>query len=49
MQKSKPQSKQAPIWATIGMNFFTLFQDQTTFLKQLLKMKINIDQRYKHT
>jgi hypothetical protein len=49
MQKSKPQSKQAPIYTTIGMQLFSLFQHQSTFLKQLLKMKINIDQRSKHT
>jgi hypothetical protein len=49
MQKSKPQSKQAPICTTIGMKLFYLFQHQWTFLKQFLKMKINIDQRSKHT
>jgi hypothetical protein len=49
MQKSKPQSKQAPIFTTIGMKLFSLFHHQSTFLKQLLKMKINIDQRSKHT
>jgi hypothetical protein len=49
MQKSKPRSKQAPICTTIGMKLFYLFQHQSTFLKQLLKMKINIDQRSKHT
>jgi hypothetical protein len=49
MQKSKPQSKQAPICTTIGMKLFSLFQHQPTFLKQLLKMKTNIDQRSKHT
>jgi hypothetical protein len=49
MQKSKPQSKQAPICTTIGIKLCTLFLHQTTFLKQLLKMKINIDQRSKHT
>jgi hypothetical protein len=41
MQKSKPQSKQAPICTTIIMKLFTLFQHQSTFLKQLLKMKTN--------
>jgi hypothetical protein len=49
MQKSKPQSKQAPICTTIGMTLFSLFQHQSAFLKQLLKMKTNIDQRSKHT
>jgi hypothetical protein len=49
MQKSKPQSKQATICTTISMKLFTLFQHQSTFLKQLLKMKINKDQRSKHT
>jgi hypothetical protein len=49
MQKSKPQSKQAPICTTISMKLFTLFQRQSTFLKQLLKMKSNKDQRSKHT
>jgi hypothetical protein len=49
MQKSKPRSKQAPICTTIGMQLFSLFQHQATFLKQLLKMKSNKDQRYKHT
>jgi hypothetical protein len=49
MQKSKPQSKQAPICTTLGMKLFSLFQHQSTFLKQLLRMKTNIDQRSKHT
>jgi hypothetical protein len=49
MQKSKPQSKEAPICTTIGMKLFSLFQYQSTFLQQLLKMKTNIDQRSKHT
>jgi hypothetical protein len=49
MQNSKPQSKQASICTTIGMKLFTLFQHQSTFLKQLLKMKTNKDQRFKHT
>jgi hypothetical protein len=49
MQNSKPQSKQAPICTTISMKLFTLFQHQSTFLKQLLKMKSNIYQRYKDT
>jgi hypothetical protein len=44
MQKSKPQSKQAHICTTIGMELFSLFQHQSAFLKQLLKMKTNIDQ-----
>jgi hypothetical protein len=48
MQKSNPQSKQAPICTTIGMKHFSLFQHQSTFLKQILKMKTNIDQRSKH-
>jgi hypothetical protein len=49
MQKSKPQSKQAPICTTTGMKLFSLLQHQSTFLKQLLKMKTNIDQGSKHT
>jgi hypothetical protein len=49
MQKSRPQSKQPPIYTTLGMKLFSLFQHQSTFLKQLLKMKTKIDQRYKHT
>jgi hypothetical protein len=49
MQKSKPQSKQAPIYTTIGMKLFSLFQHQSTFLKQLLEMKTNIDHRSKYT
>jgi hypothetical protein len=49
MQKSKPQSKQAPICTTIGMQLFSLFQHQSTFLNQLLKMKSIIDQRSKYT
>jgi hypothetical protein len=49
MQKSKSQSKQAHICTTIGMQLFSLFQHQSTFLKQLLKMKTNIDQRSKYT
>jgi hypothetical protein len=39
MQKSKPQSKQAPICTTISMKLFTLFQHQSNFLKKLLKIK----------
>jgi hypothetical protein len=49
MQKSKPQSKQAPIYTTIGMKLFSLFQNQSNFLNQLLKMKTIIDQRSKYT
>jgi hypothetical protein len=49
MQKSKPQSKQAPICTTIGMKLFYLFQHQSTFLKQLLEMKTIIEQRSKYT
>jgi hypothetical protein len=49
MQKSKPQSTQAPICTTIGMKLFSLFQHHSTFLDQLLKMKTNIDQRSKYT
>jgi hypothetical protein len=49
MQKSKSQSKQAPICTTIGMKLFSPFQHQATFLKQLLNMKTNKDQRSKHT
>jgi hypothetical protein len=49
MQKSRPQSKQAPICITIGMKLFSLFQHQSTFLKQLLEMKTNIDLRSKYT
>jgi hypothetical protein len=35
MQKSKPQSKQAPICTTIGMKLFTLLQHQSIYLEQL--------------
>jgi hypothetical protein len=49
MQKSKPQSKQAPICTTIGMKLFSLFQHYSTFLKQLFEMKTNIDQWTKYT
>jgi hypothetical protein len=49
MQKSKPQSKQAPICITFGMKFFYLFQHHSTFLNQLLKIKTNKDLRSKHT
>jgi hypothetical protein len=49
MQKSKPQSKQAPICTTIVMKLFSLFQHQSTFLNQLLEMKTIIDQRSKYT
>jgi hypothetical protein len=37
MQKSKPQSNQAPICTTIGMILFTLFQHQSTFFETTLK------------
>jgi hypothetical protein len=49
MQKCKPQSKQAPICTTIVMKLFSLFQHHSTFLKQLFKMKNNIDQWSKYT
>jgi hypothetical protein len=49
MQKSKPPSKQASICTTTGMKLFSLFQHQSTFLNQLLKMKTIIDQRSKYT
>jgi hypothetical protein len=49
MQKSKPKSKQDLICTTIGMKLFSLFQHQSTFLNQLLKMKTVIDQRSKYT
>jgi hypothetical protein len=50
MQKSKPQSKQAPICTTIGMKlFFSLFQHHSIFLKPLFEMKTNIDQWSKYT
>jgi hypothetical protein len=49
MQKSKPQSKQAPISTTIVMKLFSLFQHHSTFLKQLFEMKTNIDQWSKYT
>jgi hypothetical protein len=49
MQKSKPESKQAPICTTIVMKLFSLFQNHSTFLNQFLKMKTNIDQRSKYT
>jgi hypothetical protein len=44
MQKSKPQSKQAPICTTIGMKLFLFSNTIQTFLKQLFFMKTNIDQ-----
>ena len=40
MPKSMPQSKQASICITINMRHFTRFQHQSTYLKQLEKMKI---------
>jgi hypothetical protein len=49
MLKSKPQSKQASICTTISMKYFTLFQHQSTYLKQLSNIIINKDQRSKHT
>jgi hypothetical protein len=49
MQKSKPQSKQAPICTTIGMKLFPLFQHHSIFLKPLFEMKTNKDQWYKYT
>jgi hypothetical protein len=39
MLKSKPQSKQAPFCTTISIKHFTLFQHQSTYLKQLSKIK----------
>jgi hypothetical protein len=49
MLKSKPQSKQASFCTTISMKYFTLFQHQSNYLKQLSKIKINKDQRSEHT
>jgi hypothetical protein len=49
MLKSKPQFRQASFYTTISMKYFNLLQHQLTFLKQLLKIKINKDQRDKET
>jgi hypothetical protein len=49
MQKSKPQSKQAPIYTTIDMKLFSLFQHHSIFLKPLFEMKTKIDQWSKYT
>jgi hypothetical protein len=48
MLKSRPQSKQASICTTISVKYFTLFQHQSTYLKQLSEIKISKDQRSKH-
>jgi hypothetical protein len=37
MQKSKPQSKQAPICTTIGMKLFSLFPTPINLFKTTLK------------
>jgi hypothetical protein len=39
MLKSKPQSKQASFCTTISIKHFTLFQHQSTYLKQLSKTR----------
>jgi hypothetical protein len=49
MQKSKPLSKQAPICTTIVMKVFLFSNTFQTFLKQIFKMKTNIDQWSKYT
>jgi hypothetical protein len=49
MQKSKLQSKQAPICTTIGMKTFSLFQHHSNHFETTLLMKNNIDQWYKYT
>jgi hypothetical protein len=49
MQKSKPQSKQAPICTTIGLKLFSLFQHHSNLFESPLLMKTNIDQWSKYT
>jgi hypothetical protein len=49
MQKSKPQSKQAPFCATILHGTFSLFQHHSNLFETTLLMNANIDQRSKYT
>jgi hypothetical protein len=49
MQKSKPQSKQAPFCTTFLHETFSLFQHHSNLFETTLLMKTNIDQRSKYT
>jgi hypothetical protein len=50
MQKSKPQSKQAPICTTLGMKLFFLFSNTIQpFWNHSFEIKTNIDQWSKYT
>jgi hypothetical protein len=49
MQKSKPQSKQAPFYTTFLHEAFSLFQPHSNLFETTLLMKTNIDQRSKYT
>jgi hypothetical protein len=42
MQKSKPQSKQAPFCTTFLHEFFSLFQHHSNLFETTLLMKTNI-------
>jgi hypothetical protein len=49
MQKSKPQSKQAPFCTTFLHETFSLFQHHSNLFETTLLMKTNIDQWSKYT
>jgi hypothetical protein len=49
MQKSKPQSKQAPFYTTFSHETFSLFQHQSNLFETTLLMKTNIEQWSKYT
>jgi hypothetical protein len=49
MQKSKPQSKQAPFCTTFCMKLFSLFQHHSNLFETTLLMKTNIDKWSKYT
>jgi hypothetical protein len=49
MQKSKPQSKQAPFCTTFLHETFSLFQHHSNLFETTLLLKTNIDQSSKYT
>jgi hypothetical protein len=49
MQKSKPQSKQAPFCTTFLHKTFSLFQHHSILFETTLLMKTNIDQWSNYT
>ena len=49
LKESRPQSKQASFCTTIGIEPFSRFQHQSTYLEQLTRVTLIKDQRVEHT